>query len=247
MKLLRQKTYSKPDSEKSVNLGGKRTKYSEMSEKQLKNLANYEEYKAEKKSTKEGRKDNRKRNLIGATSFAGIGAGVGFYPKYSKMLKDDNKVLLDNIKATEATKKVLKATGIGALSGLATWELLKIAADANHKHHAKLAKEELQRRGINDWKTGKTLEERNKEVLEELEKNYSKTSASFKPKFRARFRKGNYAYVQAKNPVDEGLNHQAYREVAAEDEFKNNPETYMIRQGLFSEKSEKKKSKGKEV
>ena len=234
MKLLRQKTYSKPDSEKSVNLGGKRTKYSEMSEKQLKNLANYEEYKAEKKSTKEGRKDNRKRNLIGATSFAGIGAGVGFYPKYSKILKDD-KVLLDNAKATEATKKVLKATGIGALSGLATWELLKIAADANHKNHARLAKEELKRRGISDWKTGKTLEERNKEVLEELEKTYSKSASSFKPKFRARFRKGDFSYTRAKNPSDEALNHQAYREVAAEDEFKNNPETYKIRQGVFSD------------
>lgn len=69
------------------------------------------------------------------------------------------------------------------------------------------------------------------------QKLYTKTSASFKPKFRARFRKGNFTYVRAKNPVDEGLNHQAYREVAAEDEFKNNPETYKIRQGMFSKKA----------
>ena len=65
------------------------------------------------------------------------------------------------------------------------------------------------------------------------QKTYA-TSASFKPKFRKRFRNGDFSYVQAKNPAHEGLNHQAYKEVAAEDEFKNNPETYKIRQGLFS-------------
>lgn len=77
-------------------------------------------------------------------------------------------------------------------------------------------------------------EKRNKEVIE---KTYSKTAASFKPKFRARFRKGDFSYVQAKDPSDEAVNHQAYKEVAAEDEFKNNPETYKIKQGMFSKKS----------
>lgn len=57
--------------------------------------------------------------------------------------------------------------------------------------------------------------------------------ASFKPKFRQRFRNGDFTYIQAKDPTHEALNHQAYREVAAEDEFKNNPETYKIRQGKF--------------
>ena len=57
--------------------------------------------------------------------------------------------------------------------------------------------------------------------------------ASFKPKFRQRFRNGDFTYIQAKDPTCEALNHQAYREVAAEDEFKNNPETYKIRQGKF--------------
>lgn len=60
--------------------------------------------------------------------------------------------------------------------------------------------------------------------------------ASFKPKFRTRFRNGDFSYSPAKESANEAMNHQAYREVAAEDEFKNNPETYKIRQGLFSEK-----------
>ena len=64
------------------------------------------------------------------------------------------------------------------------------------------------------------------------QKTYA-TSASFKPKFRKRFRSGDFTYVQAKDPRNEMLNHQAYKDVAAEDEFKNNPETYKIRQGLF--------------
>ena len=72
------------------------------------------------------------------------------------------------------------------------------------------------------------------------QKTYT-TAASFKPKFRKRFRNGDFSYVQAKNPAYEALNHQAYKEVAAEDEFKNNPETYKIRQGLFSEVSEEDK------
>ena len=146
MILLRQKLYSKPDSEKSVNLGGTRTKYSGMSEKQLKNMANYEEYKAEKKSTARGRRDNRKIEARGIIGFAGTGGMVG-----------------------ALAGKSIAGAGIGMLSGLGTWELIKIAADASHKKHARLAKEELKRRGINDWKTGKTLKERNKEVLEELE------------------------------------------------------------------------------
>lgn len=66
------------------------------------------------------------------------------------------------------------------------------------------------------------------------QKTYA-TSASFKPKFRKRFRSGDFTYVQAKDPRNEMLNHQAYKEVACEDEFKNNPETYKIRQGLFSD------------
>lgn len=69
--------------------------------------------------------------------------------------------------------------------------------------------------------------------------------ASFKPKFRKRFRNGNYNYIQAKDPRNEALNHQAYREVAAEDEFKNNPETYKIRQGLFSETLQKSENRNK--
>ena len=69
------------------------------------------------------------------------------------------------------------------------------------------------------------------------------TSASFKPKFRKRFRAGDFTYVRAKDPKNEMLNHQAYKEVACEDEFKNNPETYKIRQGLFSENKEKKGNK----
>lgn len=64
------------------------------------------------------------------------------------------------------------------------------------------------------------------------QKTYA-TAASFKPKFRKRFRNGDFSYVQAKNPAYEALNHQAYKEVAAEDEFKNNPETYKIRMGKF--------------
>ena len=74
------------------------------------------------------------------------------------------------------------------------------------------------------------------------QKTYA-TAASFKPKFRKRFRNGDFSYVQAKNPAFEGLNHQAYKEVASEDEFKNNPETYKIRQGLFSEVSKEDKKK----
>ncbi len=74
------------------------------------------------------------------------------------------------------------------------------------------------------------------------QKTYA-TAASFKPKFRKRFRNGDFSYVQAKNPAHEALNHQAYKEVAAEDEFKNNPETYKIRQGLFSEVSQEDKKK----
>ena len=57
--------------------------------------------------------------------------------------------------------------------------------------------------------------------------------ASFKPKFRNRFRNGDFSYVPAQDPTNEAMNHQAYREVAAEDEFKNNPETYKIRMGKF--------------
>lgn len=64
------------------------------------------------------------------------------------------------------------------------------------------------------------------------EVNFS-TVENFKPKFRARFRRGDFTYVQAKNPRNEALNHQAYKEVAGEDEFKNNPETYKIRAGQF--------------
>ena len=67
------------------------------------------------------------------------------------------------------------------------------------------------------------------------QKTYA-TAASFKPKFRKRFRSGDFSYAPAKDPKNEALNHQAYKEVACEDEFKNNPETYKIRQGLFSEK-----------
>jgi hypothetical protein len=74
------------------------------------------------------------------------------------------------------------------------------------------------------------------------QKTYA-SAASFKPKFRKRFRNGDFSYVQAKNPAYEALNHQAYKEVACEDEFKNNPETYKIRQGLFSEISEEDKKK----
>lgn len=59
------------------------------------------------------------------------------------------------------------------------------------------------------------------------------TAENFKPKFRARFRRGDFTYVQAKDPKNEALNHQAYVEVAGEDEFKNNPETYKIRAGKF--------------
>ena len=73
------------------------------------------------------------------------------------------------------------------------------------------------------------------------------STASFKPKFRKRFRAGIFAYVPAKDSKDEMLNHQAYREVAAEDEFKNNPETYKIRQGLFSKKKESKKEEDDET
>ncbi len=80
-----------------------------------------------------------------------------------------------------------------------------------------------------------------------LRQNLYTTSASFKPKFRKRFRAGDYSYVQAKNPAYEALNHQAYKEVAAEDEFKNNPETYKIRQGLFSEISEDDRKKLKKL
>ena len=146
MILLRQKLYSKPNSEKSVNLGGTRVKYKDMTEKQLKNLASYKEQREEKRSTKEGRKDDRKRNIMGATGFAAIGGGFG---------------------AAKA-KNSLVGAGVGMISGLATWELLKIAADASHKNHAKLAKEELKRRGIDDWKRVGTLKERNKEVLDDL-------------------------------------------------------------------------------
>lgn len=64
------------------------------------------------------------------------------------------------------------------------------------------------------------------------QKTYA-TSASFKPKFRKRFRSGDFTYVQAKDPKNEMLNHRAYVEVACEDEFKNNPETYKIRMGKF--------------
>lgn len=63
------------------------------------------------------------------------------------------------------------------------------------------------------------------------------TAANFKPKFRARFRNGDFTYIQAKDPNNEALNHQAYVEVAEEPEFKNNPETYKIRQGMFSRRS----------
>lgn len=66
-----------------------------------------------------------------------------------------------------------------------------------------------------------------------LRQNLYATAASFKPKFRKRFRAGDYSYIQAKNPAYEALNHQAYKEVACEDEFKNNPETYKIRMGKF--------------
>ena len=59
------------------------------------------------------------------------------------------------------------------------------------------------------------------------------SAASFKPKFRKRFRAGDFTYAPAKNPENEAWNHQAYKEVAAEDEFMYNPETYKIRQGKF--------------
>lgn len=169
MILLRQKYYSKPDSEKSVNLGGKRTKFKDMSEKQLKNLASYKEQLEEKHSTKKGRKDTRKRNMTGAASFTTIGAAVGFYPKYHKVLNDPELFKKGN--ATLATKKILKSTGIGAIAGLGTWELIKLAGKAKHSRDSKLAKEELERRGITDWKRVGTLEERNKEVLEDLKQN----------------------------------------------------------------------------
>ena len=66
-----------------------------------------------------------------------------------------------------------------------------------------------------------------------LRQNMFSSAASFKPKFRNRFRNGDFSYVQAKDPANEAANHQAYKEVAAEDEFKNNPETYKIRMGKF--------------
>lgn len=59
------------------------------------------------------------------------------------------------------------------------------------------------------------------------------SAENFKPKFRARFRRGDFTYTQAKDPKNEALNHQAYKEVAAEDEFKNNPETFKIRSRKF--------------
>ena len=147
MIILRQKLYSKPNSEKSVNVGGNRIKYKDMTEKQLKNLASYREQMEEKHSTKKGRMDTRVRSGLGALSFAGIGGMVG---------------------GLVNREKPLKSGGIGAIAGLGTWELLKIAADANHKHNAELAKEELKRRGIDDWKRVGTLKERNKEVLDDL-------------------------------------------------------------------------------
>lgn len=81
------------------------------------------------------------------------------------------------------------------------------------------------------------------------QKEYS-TVDSFKPKFRKRFRNGDFTYIQAKNPRNEALNHQAYKAVACEKEFRNNPETYKIRQGLFSEKisdEDKEKLKKPEI
>ena len=67
----------------------------------------------------------------------------------------------------------------------------------------------------------------------QLQQRHFSSAENFKPKFRARFRRGDFTYVRAKDPKNEALNHQAYKEVAAEDEFKNNPETYKIRSGKF--------------
>lgn len=70
-------------------------------------------------------------------------------------------------------------------------------------------------------------------------KNFTSATV-FKPKFRNRFRNGDFSYVQAKDPKNEAANHQAYKEVAEEPEFRNNPETYKIRQGMFSELEERR-------
>jgi len=149
MIILRQRNYSKPDPEKSMTVGyiGNKVKFKDLSEKQLKNVATYEEQMKKKNSTKKGRRDTRVRSAIGAGSFIGLGGLTG-----------------------AVVGKSGKATSIGLISGLATWELLKIAADKSHKKNAALAKKELERRGIKDLGPVKSLEERNKEVLDDLKK-----------------------------------------------------------------------------
>jgi len=189
MIILRQKSYSKPDSEKSMTLGhiGNKVKFKDMTEKQLKNIAGYEEAMKEKHSTKKGRKDTAVRDTIGAASFVGLGGvignsigkikskkiieGVPEVSKWSKIYAPglDNTALklgADQI----AKKKILKSTSIGALAGLSTYALMKIAADKNHKRNASLAKKELERRGIKDLGSTKSLKKRNKEVLNDLKK-----------------------------------------------------------------------------
>lgn len=140
---------SKPDSEKSMTVGyiGNKVKFKDMTEKQLKNVATYEEQMKKKHSTEKGKRDTRVRSALGAGSFAGIGGMVG-----------------------GVAGKSMKSVSIGLISGLATWELLKIAADKNHKKNAELARKELERRGITDLGPQKSLEERDKEVLEDLKR-----------------------------------------------------------------------------
>ena len=147
MIILRQRNYSKPDSEKSMALGGNRVKFKDMTEKQLKNVATHEEQIKKKYSTKKGRRDARVSSALGAGSFIGLGGLAG-----------------------SLVGKSGKATSIGLISGLATWELLKIVADKNNERNVSLAKKELERRGIKDLGPGQSLEERNKEVLDDLKK-----------------------------------------------------------------------------
>lgn len=149
MIILRQRNYSKPDSEKSMTVGyiGNKIKFKDMTEKQLKNVATYEEQMKKKHSTEKGRRDTRVTCAEGAASLIGLGGLTG-----------------------ALVGKSMKSVSIGLISGLATWELLKIAADKNHKRNASLAKKELERRGIKDFGPVKSLEERNKEVLDDLKK-----------------------------------------------------------------------------
>lgn len=126
MKILRNNTYS--DKEPTIRIGHWRNKkkFSELTDRQLKNIANYE--KGKKDLYKNHPKyvlwrDYLKPTLVGGSVGATIGAGKG---------------------------KLVKGAGIGALSGAAFSIIVNHSGNKLHLKHAEYARKELEKRNKNN-------------------------------------------------------------------------------------------------